>query len=568
VPNNAVQKHQQSSNLDPVIRDLLPGFQQDHGLGGLKESEAFEAFAGYCILSSFYESQFNPDLYRMGGGNDYGIDVFAILINGELMRDEADVRSAIDGSVWVDAEFILVQAKTTPSFESKVIPSLTDYILHLFVADPLIYPASNDVLNIRRCIKAVYQNLKKLYHGRPRLHVRYATSAKDVDSEAAQKAMVAQQQLKQADLFDLVEFKCLTASDLYALRQKAATAVTAEFEMPSRVKAPGMPAGLSSAFGFVSARELVGNVLTDLHGNIRKSLFFENVRDFQGYENEVNRQIRATLRNPGERHRFGALNNGITIVARQMTVTNDRVSMTDFQVVNGCQTCHVLFNEQEHLTDDVHVPIRVVHSTDETVIAGIIAATNRQTAITDDDISSREVFHKSLELFFSTRPEKQRLYYERRSKQYAERRDIEKTRVINRAQLVRAYNALFFGVLPETQSKRDLFRPKDHREPYYAAAVAHYRIESLLRNRRLSPDLRSHRYHLLAAIKWRLLGEERIPQRLSSVAEFTNRIVDVLWDEGSSERLMVELMSRLDAVFTGKTSVDIEGVKRIVLSKR
>ncbi|MGC4856990.1 hypothetical protein ACLQ24_27360 [Micromonospora sp. DT4] len=62
--------------MDIVIDSLVRQFQTNRDLVGLPQDEAFEAFAGFCVLSSFYESDFTPDVFRMGGGNDLGIDVF------------------------------------------------------------------------------------------------------------------------------------------------------------------------------------------------------------------------------------------------------------------------------------------------------------------------------------------------------------------------------------------------------------------------------------------------------------------------------------------------------------
>ncbi len=171
-------------------------------------------------------------------------------------------------------------------------------------------------------------------------------------------------------------------------------------------------------------------------------------------------------------------------------------------MVNGCQTCHVLFDERDRLTDDVQLSIRVVHSEDEAVIAGIIAATNRQTAVSEEDLSAREDFHMKLEDWFGAQPPDRKLYYERRSKQYASRTDVEKTRVISRSQLTKAYAAMFLGEPAAvghyrdlTERRRDeLFQEGQLPDPYYVAASAHYRIEWLLRTRRIRTQLRPARF--------------------------------------------------------------------------
>lgn len=78
------------------------------------------------------------------------------------------------------------------------------------------------------------------------------------------------------------------------------------------------------------------------------------------------------LQDGERRDRFAVLNNGVAIVTRELTVVGDEIALRDFQVVNGCQTCHVLFEQRKLLTDAVQVSVRVVHSQDNDVIGGII----------------------------------------------------------------------------------------------------------------------------------------------------------------------------------------------------
>jgi hypothetical protein len=512
--------------------------------------QAFEAFAGYCVLSSFYESDFSPDVFRMGGGNDLSIDVFGMLINGELLHDEADVRACVEQHNQLhDVRIIVVQAKTSPGFDTKVVSDLADNLRHIIDSDPLPYPASSDVDNMRGCLKVIASNIAKLSGGLPRLHVRYVTTGAKVADMLRSKAKSAERSLSKLRRFEEVDVQCLTRDDLRGLYQRATQAIPAEFDVIRKLSPPEMPGIVQSMFALLPARELVERVLTDPAGNIRKVLFHENVRDFQGY-NAVNCEIRDTLQDPLRRKRFAVLNNGITIVTRKLTVHGDRVHIRDFQIVNGCQTCHVLFHERAELTDEVQVSVRIVHSGDEEVIGGIIAATNRQTAVSEEELTAREDFHKHLEDFFAAQHETRRLYYERRSKQYSERIDVEKTRVINRPQLTRAFAAMWLDAPSEVGHYRtlcddhrdELFKPDHHREAYLAAAATHYRIDWLLRTHRVQAELRPVRYHLIAAIKLRLFGERRLPSAPKEAAKACQRVLDVMWDAGASERLIAELL--------------------------
>ena len=78
---------------------------------------------------------------------------------------------------------------------------------------------------------------------------------------------------------------------------------------------------------------------------IIKSIFYENVRDFLG-PNAINQEIADTIASDAS-DRFILMNNVVTMITRILRTTGDRFFVQDFQIVNGCQTSHVL----HHLLD-------------------------------------------------------------------------------------------------------------------------------------------------------------------------------------------------------------------------
>jgi hypothetical protein len=534
------------------MKSLVERFMQDHDLTQLREEEAFEAFAGFCVLSTFYESGFRPDTFRMGGGNDLGVDVFGILVNGELLRDSADVRAATEQAKRLDVQIVVIQAKTSAGFETKVISDLADNLTHIIDPNPVPYPASLDIGNIRECLAAVYADLAKLNGRLPRLHVRYVTTADRVADMVTRKARNAEKRLYGSGRFETVDFRCVTHRELRDLYRQATEAVGASFEMVKKISLPKIPGVQQALLGLLSARTLVEHLLTDDGGGIRKSLFHENVRDFEGY-NDVNDKIRGTLRDSERKERFAVLNNGVTIVTRELTVAGDDIHIRDFQIVNGCQTCHVLFDERELLTDAVQVSVRLVHSQDEDVIGGIVAATNLQTAVSEEMLSAREDFHKNLEEFFACQPAARRLYYERRSRQYSSLLEVPKTRIISMSQLARAYLAVFLeepdrvGHFKDVLEKRrnQLFRSDHQPAAYYTAAAASYRLEALIRNRRIPSNYSPARYHILSAMKMRVIGPGPLPRAPRAAAADCNKLLEIVWDPAASERLVLNLLPAL-----------------------
>ncbi|WFE41490.1 AIPR family protein [Micromonospora sp. WMMD998] len=535
--------------MDFILEGWTRQFQKDQELTALSDAEAFEAFAGFCVLSSYHEDDFNPDQFRMGGGDDLGIDVAAVIVNGDLLDDADEVREAVQKSKQLDVRFVVIQAKRSEKFETKVFTDLADNLVQVFRREPMTYKRSEDVANLRACVDAVYDNVSKLNKGLPKLAVHYVTTGRPGDDLLDEKRHAAAERLRELNMFDDVEVVAVGAGQLRELYKKASEAVGASFTMPKKLPLPKIP-GVEQAFlGVLPARKLVENILTDPNGGIRKVLFYENVRDFQGY-NVVNEEIRRTLQDPDRRDRFAVLNNGITIVARELTTAGEDVHIRDFQIVNGCQTCHVLFDQQESLSDGVHVNIRLIQSNDDDVIGGIVAATNRQTAVTEDDLAARESFHKKLEDYFAAHTEAHRLYYERRSRQYSGTTSVERTRVITRGQLTKAYASMVLGEPAGTgryarlKSKHEsaLFQPNHDPHVYYASAAAFYRLEWLFRNKRAFWGYRAARYHLLAGLKDRLVGTGPWPQKAAG-KHACDKILKVVWNPLESEHHFGEVLS-------------------------
>jgi hypothetical protein len=535
--------------MDITIRGMIGKFGKERGLQALPENELFETFSAHCAVSQFYESQFDADRLRMGQGGDLGIDAVAILINGELI-DVADVKAKVEEERELRVHFIVVQAKTSPHFEAKVFTDLADSLVHLFTAKSLTYQCSDAVRELRTAIDSVYADIGKLIRELPRLSVWYATTGRRGDDFVEAKRKAAERRLDDSERFSSVSMDALGARELKDLYKQSKDTVTASIVLESRITMPGSPGIRQAVLALMPARDLVDHVLTDRAGGMR-ALFDENVRHFQDY-NTVNQDIRRTLRNPLERHRFAVLNNGITIVARSVTRAGKEFRLHDFQIVNGCQTCHVLFDERESLDNAVFVNVRLIESKDEDVITSIVNATNQQTAVTDINLAARQRIHRELEEFFTSQAEERQLFYERRAGQYDTAAGITKSRIVSFAQLSRAYaamimdNAAWFGHYKQVLHEHgdDIFQQSHDSLPYYTSAATLYCIDRLFTTKRIPRLYNSARFHLLAGVRLTLVGAS-MPRSGRRLTEACDRILDVMWDPAASESLVRSLLPAL-----------------------
>ena len=94
------------------------------------------------------------------------------------------------------------------------------------------------------------------------------------------------------------------------------------------------------------------------------------------------------------------------MIARTLrALRRDRFQIEDFQIVNGCQTTHVLFDCRDQADNSLLIPLRIVATQDEDVVKSIIRGTNRQTKVEDDQFFALTDFAEQLEDYFLTLPD-------------------------------------------------------------------------------------------------------------------------------------------------------------------
>ena len=277
--------------------------------------------------------------------------------------------------------------------------------------------------------------------------------------------------------------------------------------------------------GYISAKAF-RSIITDSADDMLRTVFYDNVRDWQG-DNEVNSAMADTLSSE-IRDRFLLMNNGVTVIARSLQQVGDTVTINDYQIVNGCQTSHVVWTTVLicSIADEVMIPLRLIATEDEEVITSIIKATNSQTAIPPLQFLAITDFQEKLEDFFAAFQGDKRLYYERRTRQY-EAIPIEKVRIVTPDQLIRAFASMFLnephGTTRSFRRLRDrigteIFNPQHKLYPDDAAGLAHYRLEFLFRNQRMDPSFKPARYHLM--LVFRILAQAgNVPKMNSNEME-------------------------------------------------
>ena len=99
----------------------------------------------------------------------------------------------------------------------------------------------------------------------------------------------------------------------------------------------------------IRSRELV-----NLDGISNQSIFTHNVRGPLG-QTKVNRDIVKSISDPSLHKTFPLFHNGITVIAGNIDVSETALVISDYFVVNGCQSLTALYRHEKALTDDLYV---------------------------------------------------------------------------------------------------------------------------------------------------------------------------------------------------------------------
>lgn len=180
---------------------------------------------------------------------------------------------------------------------------------------------------------------------------------------------------------------------------------------------------------------LPGKILHDWYDEYGARIMELNVRSYLQARGKVNQKMLETILKEPER--FLSYNNGITIVAEEISYTeagNQITSLQGLQIVNGGQTTATIHRAaKEHGADLSHVyvqaKITVVPShIFEEVVPDISKYSNTQNKVTEVDLGANHSFHIGVERVATatwTPGEQSKWFYERSRGSFQTRRNIE-----------------------------------------------------------------------------------------------------------------------------------------------
>lgn len=538
---------------DVILDSLFNEFVEQYQIETLKESDAFEMFVNFCIASSkLSQETINMDLMdeiHIGEGNDWGIDGIIILVNDRPVNTIDEINNIVNLGMSMRVAIYLIQSKTSSSIDVGELHKFLNgsrNILKYINGDNNLPPANENLLQKLEVIKTIYRYGSKFSqeaeHRLPLLTLYYAHTGNSAGDSNHLVAIEDNTQLLDNENLTLGN-KCeiLTASrlrELYgAVKRHSEETVRVEAVVPLP-EVHGIAESYLCLLKFSEFRKL----LESPDGGIAGGIFEDNVRDYQG-ENPVNSAIAKTIKD-GEINLFTALNNGLTIMCRAIKNQGKSLILTDYQVVNGCQTCHVLYNNRSVSgIDDLMLMAKVISSTDRMIRDKIIVANNNQTEVKREQLTSLLDAQRRIEDYFNYQKKYIELFYERRSKQYkyGETR-VPAGKVITITYLIKAFVSMVMGEPHLTSryygeilslyngenGKIPLFSENTNPAFYYTSALAAYFRDQLLQKGKLPQEFSFIKHHLLQAFPILALRKPIPPLNSNHAQEYCDSLCVIL----------------------------------------
>ena len=518
--------------MDRITKSLVKDFLKQQEIESKTESKDFEIFCNYSLVCKEYNDSFSFE--DVSTGINQGIDGICIIVNGKLVTSIEEIKDLLEINKFLEVLFVFIQAKTSSKFVGSEIGNFIFTIKDFFSDDPKLN-RTEEVNNFLEITKFIFDNSPLMTKGKPICKLYYVTIGSwqgDPNLLAVIKNGV--DEIKSYNLFKDVIFEPCDANAIQKYYNKTKEIVNTTFVFKEKITLPDIKGVKEAYLGIVPFIEFK-KIIIDDNDKIR-NIFYDNVRYHLG-ENPVNNEISKTLTNK-EYDFFSVLNNGVTIVAESISSSGNKFTINNYQIVNGCQTSHVLFNNK-YLDgmDNTNIPLKLIGTNDENVKSKITIATNRQTEIKAEQLAALSEFQKNLEQYYKTIDGTGQLFYERLTNQYSSNNSVTKARIITIPIQIKVFSAMFlnmphlvsgyYGKVAKNTGEK-IFKSDHVYIPYYTSGLAYYRLESLFKNSSLNAKYKKARYHILMLYRM-IINKEEMPNFNSNkIDNYCDTIIQTL----------------------------------------
>lgn len=568
-----------------VTQSLFNDFRKAFAVEDMKEEDAFEFFATYCIASKFIKTEtVTKELLidtNVGAGGDWGIDSILVMVNGLVITSKEDLTELLKTNPEIRCRIICIQAKTSESFHAADIGKTLSGIENLLkdVSGEKILPNSNeDIDRYREIIKCIYENTASFQELRnPEWLMFYMTpGVYEENNDCLSRLKSSTDYITSTRLVSVFEPNIVDRYGISDLYSNAKAKIEANIVVEKKLDLPEVR-NVKEAYLLLLPFSEYKKLILDENNKLRHQAFYENIRDFQG-ENTVNKGIAETLMK-GDLALFTSMNNGITIISREIQVTGKYIHLKDYQIVNGCQTSNVLYRHMDvEGIDNLVLSVKLICSTDKDIRDSIIVGTNSQTEVHREQLVSLLDALKYIENYYLAQNSFEKLYFERRSKQYSNGGDsdihIPASKIITIAFQIQSFVAMmmgepnqvrgYYGQIVQEFDKvgKKIFTPDANPALYYTSALAGFKMTEAFAQGGIQSKYKKIKFFVLYA--FRLICEKEPLPAFNShkIQEYCDHLCSILCDPVRCANGFLGATMLIDLVMDDKKVTDVESLSK------
>lgn len=522
---------------EPILKVKIKKFADDFGYKTLDEASIFERYINNLILSMHQPDSTtkNSSLLEMasvGGENDMGIDGLAIKVNGLFVTSTKEIKDIVDSSRQISVEIIFIQSKYKDKINSGEYAKFADGIYDFLSSEH--YEPHNDKISEWLMLKDYIftDEIMLSWKDAPIVTAYYVIfGEKREDIHINGKNQSLKRKIEALNDYSDYYFRFLGSSNIAKISEENDNSFKIVLNVLGSLEFEEVEKVTNSQVILCKASEFV-KLLNTEEGIIRKSLFMDNVRDFQGNTN-INKGMLDTIKE--QPSSFLLLNNGVTIVCSDLVSGNRKVTITNPQIVNGCQTSSVIYYAQKEGAnlEDVLLLVKIIATDESTITNSIVKGTNSQNPVFSESFEITREFHKTLEEFIIAIQNKisnsdDKIYYERRSKQYSSNPLVKKNRTFGLDILAHSVVSIFLHAPHDSvlhivrlleKYQNAIFVDSQSLYPYYCSALLCLNFEKLLHEEQIHYSYDTYKYFIIM-----MLAEKIANQPL----DINNRNIDEL----------------------------------------
>ncbi|PFJ51497.1 AIPR family protein [Bacillus thuringiensis] len=558
--------------MDIIVERYFEKFLREHQIVGNDTSKKFEKFINHCVLSTQNISNLELSAVDTGEGGDCSTDGIAIAVNNRFVSNLTEITDIINFNMEIEVKFFFIQTKMSSNFDGSEILNFGSGVIDIFKPEGKNELHRNKKIQEKcKMIEVILDNFE-IIKEQPKCFLYYVTTGKwEEDQNLKANAQKIVNDLKSMDLFKETMFFPMGKQEIRKSYESSKQQNVAEFTLQNKLEIPYIEGIKEGYLALMPVKDLV-NLISD--GDIlKRGIFDSNVRDFQGLtDNRVNQEINGTI-NSIDNNRFGLLNNGITIVGKSLNKGQGKYTIKNFQVVNGCQTSNILFENKEKLNSEMWVSVKIVITENDEIINHIVKATNNQTEVEEIQLQAMTEYQYHLESFYNTFSfEGENLYYERRLGQYNSRVDIEHSRVVSFEEQIKSFAAVFLHI-PHRSSRfyktileeieKKIFLKGQEPIVYFTAGYLNYKLEDYFINDKIDHKYKKFKYHLMMLMKMVISENQKpIPLNSNKIIDYCKNILKTIHNE--FDYILQEVLDILNIVIKDLDNVDNNKYNHIV----